>query len=134
VLVLKIPITKLVRFDPVNPGLEALTVLTGLVLTSGVSKIETSDALPEVVFTDNPVMVVSDCDTSLATIVVSVTLPLAMFGAENIPVPVMFAKVTLLVVAMLCGRLSVTAPVLALAVTWLAVPVIELTGVTHWVA
>jgi hypothetical protein len=43
------------------------------------------------------------------------------------PLAVRFVKVGLLVVATLCGRLRVTAPVLALATTWFAVPVILVT-------
>jgi hypothetical protein len=40
----------------------------------------------------------------------------------------------LLVVAIDCGRLSVTAPVLALATTWLAVPVMDDTLEDHVVS
>jgi hypothetical protein len=46
------------------------------------------------------------------------------FPLLRYPVVVRFVNVGLLAVAMLCGRLSVTAPVLALATTWFAVPVI----------
>jgi hypothetical protein len=50
------------------------------------------------------------------------------------PVAVIVLKVTLLVVAIDCGRLRVTAPVLALAVTWLDVPVMEDTLEDHVVS
>jgi hypothetical protein len=52
-----------------------------------------------VVFTDNPVT--ASAVISLAT-GSTVALPILMFGAENMPVPVMFANVTSLVVATAC--------------------------------
>jgi hypothetical protein len=114
-----------VRLFPLKVAPVAPILLYAFEAVIAVTKIAASCA---VVGTDNPMM--SLAVISLAT-GFTVEDPILMFGAENIPVPVIFAKVTSLVVAMLCGRLSVTAPVLALAVTWLAVPVIELTGVTH---
>jgi hypothetical protein len=100
-VVLKTLIVKPVTFDPLNVKLEAIAVLNELKLASPVTKIETSPtaAVAALVFIDNPVTAV---DVVSFAIQLTITLPLPMFGAENIPVPVIFAKVTSLVVATAC--------------------------------
>jgi hypothetical protein len=54
------------------------------------------------------------------------------FALVRYPVVVRFVNVGLLLVAILCGRLNVTAPVLELTLTWLVVPVAEVTYEWLW--
>jgi hypothetical protein len=110
-VVLKTLIVKPVTFDPLNVKLEAIAVLNALKLASPVTKIETSPtaAVVALVFIDNPVTFVDVVVFATQSII---TLPLPMFGAENIPVPVIFAKVTSLVVATSCPIETTAAPAL----------------------
>ena len=85
-----------VRFVPLKVALLAATVLNAFAVVIAVTKIT---APPPVVGTDNPVTAAAVI--SLAT-GFTVTLPILMLAAEKIPVPVIFAKVTLLVVATAC--------------------------------
>ncbi len=61
---------------------------------------------------------------------VTVRLPLRLtVDAVTAVVTIRFPNVGLLVVAMDCGRLKVTVPVGESAITWLAVPMIDVTPV-----
>jgi len=110
-LVLKTLAVKPVRFDPLYCGDEAHAVLKALALASPVTNIVAypSFAVATLDFTVSPVIVV--LVISLAT-GVTTKVPLAMFANVSIPVPVTFAKVTLLVVATACPIDTTAAPAL----------------------
>ena len=99
------------RFAPENVSPEADEDLYASEEVIAVTKTDTSlvVAVAEDVLMVNPVTATPVVE--LATGVME-TVPLAMFCAENIPVPVIFAKVTSLVVATACPIETTAAPAL----------------------
>lgn len=111
VLVLKMFTVNPVRFDPenVNPEKDEDLNASDELFAETTTDTSLAVAVPADVFTVSPVTATPVVE--LATGVME-TPPLAMFGAENIPVPVMFAKVTSLVVSTACPIETTAAPAL----------------------
>ena len=100
-----------VSVEPLKVRVEYVVVLTAFAAEFAVTATEKSSraAVALEQRTDRPVTATPVVE--LATGVMS-TSPLAMFGAENTPVPVMSAKVTSLVVATACPIDTTAAPAL----------------------
>jgi hypothetical protein len=100
-----------VRFAPENVSPEADEDLYASAEVTAVTKTDTSFvvAVATDVLMVNPVTATPVVELATG---VMVTAPLPMFGAENIPVPVIFAKVTSLVVATACPIDTTAAPAL----------------------